>query len=82
MTTVREYREAIEREIRQWPEAKIEFLMTRKHQKLAVRFRRKTAKRIFATSASDWRGMQNTVSDLRRALRSFGAVRTKTANDN
>ena len=82
MTTVREYKHAIEREIRHWPEAKIDFQMTKRHQKLAVRFRGKAANLIFATSASDWRGMQNVVSDLRRTLRSFGAVRTKNANDN
>lgn len=82
MTTVREFRDAFEREVRHWPCAEIAFARSSKHQKLIIRYLGKEAKRIFSTSASDHRALTKAVSDMRRTLRSFGAVRVKNANDN
>ncbi|WP_066561270.1 hypothetical protein [Croceicoccus bisphenolivorans] len=82
MTTVREYREAFKREILHWPRAKIAFAKTAKHQKLIIRYRGKQAKRTFASTDGDHRALKNAVSDMRRTLRRFGAVRMKNANDN
>lgn len=82
MTTVREYRAAFEREVRHWPNAEIAFTRSSRHQKLIIRYQGKEAKRIFASSDSDHRALTNAVSDMRRSLRSLGAVRVKNANDN
>lgn len=82
MTTVREYRDAFEREILHWPQAKIAFAKTAKHQKLIIRYRGQQAKRTFASTDSDYRALPNAVGYMRRTLRRFGAVREKNANDN
>jgi len=82
MTTVREYQQAIEREARHWPNANFEFNKTRRHQKVVMRFKNTVSSSIFATSGSDWRGIPNAVSDVRRKLRGMGAIRQKNANDN
>jgi hypothetical protein len=82
VTTVREYQDTIEREFRHWPNAKFEFSRNRRHQKLVVRFNCKVSVIIFPTSGSDWRGIPNAVSEVRRKLRDMGAIRQKNANDN
>lgn len=82
MTTAREYQKAIERESRHWPNAHFEFNRNRRHQKVVMCFRNSISSSIFATSGSDWRGIPNAVSDVRRKLRGMGAIRQKNANDN
>lgn len=82
MTTVREFKVRIESEILHWPNATVEFQRTKRHQRAVIKYQGKTHTCDFPTSSSDWRGVQNTVSDVRRNLRAMGAMRKKNCNDN
>ncbi|MXP15817.1 hypothetical protein GRI44_13770 [Altererythrobacter confluentis] len=82
MTTVKDYQNAIEREFRHWPNADFEFGRTRRHRKVVMRFNNKVGIGIFPNSGSDWRGIPNAISDVRKSLRKMGATRQKNANDN
>ena len=82
MMTERQYRTAIDREVSKWPRANVAYKPTRKHVLAVVSFEGRTDTILFAKTASDWRGLPNTISKVRRKLKSLGASHIRAANDN
>ena len=82
MNTVTEYKTAIDREVKKWPGARVEYRQTAKHVLAIVSYKGRTNKTLFAKTASDWRGLQNTVSTVRRKLRAVDVPRYDASNDN
>lgn len=72
MTTIREHRAAIRREIGRWRGAALRFGKTRRHQLAVVSYNGNELRYVFPTSASDHRGIQNSISHIRRVLREWG----------
>lgn len=67
----------IRQEVGRWPGATVKFEMGGKHRRAIITFSRKDRFVIFPTSPSDGRrGSRNTLSDVRRALKSLGAIRS------
>lgn len=80
--TERQYKNAIDREVSKWPRANVVYKPTRRHVLAVVSFGGRTDTILFAKTASDWRGLPNTISKVRQKLKSLGASPIRAANDN
>jgi hypothetical protein len=69
--------QAIEREVAEWPGASVAFAEGSKHPKAKLKFADLTIAVVYSSTPSDVRGILNTVSDVRRALKKLGAARPK-----
>jgi hypothetical protein len=67
--------EAIEAEVAEWPGVKVQFVEGSKHPRAKLAFEGKFLSVTFSGTPSDRRSTLNTLSDLRRSLRTLGAER-------
>lgn len=74
----RDYETAIRAEVEQWPDATVDFAMGGKHPKAKLSFGGKLLNVTYPSTPSDaFHGVHNCLSDVRRALKKLGAVRSK-----
>ncbi|MEJ7831274.1 MAG: PD-(D/E)XK nuclease-like domain-containing protein [Nocardioides sp.] len=74
----RELEKAIEREVGEWPDATVEFKTGGKHPKAKLTHGGKILNVVFpGTPGDSGRGVHNTLSEVRRALKKLGASRLK-----
>lgn len=74
----RELEKAIETELESWPDATVSFTAGGAHPKAKVMFGGKMLNVPYpGTPGDSFRGVHNTLSDIRRALKKLGAVRAK-----
>jgi hypothetical protein len=72
----RQYKEALERELRQkFPHIRPEFSKRKKHHELRLHYGDKSRFVVFPASPSDGvRGFKRTMNDIRKELRVMGAI--------
>lgn len=73
----KEIREAIERELESWPDVTAEFVESKGHPKVKLKFGDLMMPVTFAGTPSSGRSIHHSLADVRRALRKMDAVRDK-----
>jgi hypothetical protein len=72
-----EFRRAIQHEVSSWVGASVFFTERRKHSAASLVFQEQARMVVVARSASDTRALRNVISEVRRALRALGAIRSE-----